>query len=90
MGHVIKRAGHQEKFDNKKLYASIYASCLAAHEPTTTSEKTAEKVTTKVSEWLKDRQTIVTSNDLRLKASEFLNEFSPDAAYSYAHHRIMW
>ena len=90
MGHVIKRAGHKEMFDSKKLYASIYSSCLAAHQTTTNAENSAEHTTQEVSKWLSSRQTTVTSNDLRIKASEFLEKLNPDAAYSYAHHRIMW
>lgn len=90
MGHLIKRAGHKEEFDNKKLYASIYASCLAAHESVKTAESTAELVTNEVSEWLEDKETLVTSNDIRHKTGEILNKFNPDAAYSYIHHRIIW
>lgn len=90
MGHIVKRAGHDEEFDNKKLYASIYASCLAAHEPVQKAESTAELVTNEVSMWMDSKQTAVTSNDIRRKASEALNLHNPDAAYSYLNHRIVW
>lgn len=90
MGHLIKRAGHKEEFDNKKLYASVYASCLAAHENVKTAETTAELATKEVSEWVYSKQTLITSNDIRKKAGEVLNKFNPDAAYSYIHHRIIW
>ena len=28
--HIVKRAGHSESYDTKKLYASVYAACGAA------------------------------------------------------------
>lgn len=90
MGHLIKRAGHKEEFDSKKLYASIYASCLAAHESIKTAESTAELVTKEVSNWVGAKHVIVTSNDIRKNAGNVLNKYNPDAAYSYIHHRIIW
>jgi transcriptional regulator NrdR family protein len=88
--HIVKRKGHTETFDNKKLYASIYASCLASHEKIEIAEKTAEKVVNKFVEWLEEKNTIITSNDIRRKASEILEGINPDAAYSYIKHRIIW
>lgn len=90
MGHIVKRAGHNEEFDNKKLYASIYASCLAAHESVANAESTAELVTNEVYKWIDGKHTAVTSNDIRHKAGEILDKHNPDAAYSYIHHRIVW
>lgn len=90
MGHLVKRAGHTEEFDTKKVYASVYASCLAAHESVNTAESTAELVTREVLDWINSKDSVVTSNDIRKKAGEVLNKFNPDAAYSYIHHRIIW
>lgn len=88
--HIVKRKGHREAFDSKKLYASIYASCLAAHEKVEVAEKTAETVVNKFGEWLDNKGTGITSNDIRRKAGEILETINPDAAYSYIKHRIIW
>lgn len=88
--HIVKRKGHRETFDSKKLYASIYASCLVAHESVETAEKTAEEVTNKFADWLDAKKTSITSNDIRRKAGEMLEDINPDAAYSYIKHRIIW
>lgn len=88
--HIIKRKGHREAFDSRKLYASIYASCLAAHEKTEVAEKTAEQVVSSFDDWLKHKNTLITSNDIRRKAGEILEAINPDAAYSYVKHRIIW
>jgi len=88
--HIIKRAGKHEKFDTKKLYASIYASCLAAHESSRSAEKIADKVSTKVKQWFEEKNSLVTSNDIRQIASKYLENYSADAAYGYNKHRILW
>lgn len=87
---IIKRTGPIEIFDSKKLYMSIYTSCLAAHEKNKDAELNAEKVVDGVTSWLKSKNTTVSSNDIRRKASNLLNDISPDAAYCYLHHRVIW
>lgn len=89
MKHIVKRAGHTEPFDNKKLYASIFAACLAMREPTGTAEVIAEKVSTDVEAWI-EKKSEVLSNDIRRVAAKHLYAYNPDAAYAYMHHRIIW
>lgn len=88
--HIIKRSGKHEKFDTKKLYASIYSCCLAAHESSHSAEKIADKVSIKVKKWLEEKNSLVTTNDIRQIASKFLENYSADAAYGYNKHRILW
>jgi transcriptional regulator NrdR family protein len=89
MKHVVKRAGHAEAFDNKKLYVSIFAACLAMREPVGTAEIIAEKVSTDVETWI-EKKSEVLSNDIRRVAAKHLYSYNPDAAYAYMHHRIIW
>lgn len=89
MGHIVKRAGHTEPYDNKKLYASIYSAVLAMREPTGTAEVIAEKVVSDVESWL-GRKSEVISNDIRRVAAKYLYAYHPDAAYAYMHHRVVW
>jgi transcriptional regulator NrdR family protein len=89
MKHVIKRNGKSEVFDERKLYASIYATCLSVHEPPKTAELTAQKVTQQVVLWLA-KKTEVTSNDIRHVAGQYLTNINHHAGYLYLHHRIMW
>lgn len=88
MKHIVKRNNTVEAFDERKIYASVYAACLSVHEPAQTAELIAEKVSSEVTKWISSRSE-VTSNDIRKKATEFLNEINPHASYLYAHHRIM-
>lgn len=89
MSHIIKRAGHNEPYDVRKLYASIYAACLSVREQPGAAELVAEEVCKDVETWL-SRKHEVTSNDIRLQAARYLNDINSDAGYMYMHHRIMW
>lgn len=89
MNHIVKRAGHTEEYDNRKLYGSIYASALASREPTGSAELIAEKVVAQVEKWLENKHE-VTSNDIRAQAAKHLHVINPDAAFQYKHHRVLW
>lgn len=84
--HIVKRAGHTEPYDERKLYASVYASCLALRETQATSEMIAEKVVSEINEWL-DKKHEVTSHDIRTHAAQHMKAYHPDAAWLFLHHR---
>ena len=86
---IVKRArDHSETYDERKLYASIYASCLAVCTPVGSAEITADKVCQDIRGWLAKKPE-VTSSDIRRQASKHLDVYHPDAAYMYQHHRMM-
>lgn len=86
--HIVKRlTGDIEPYDHRKLYASVYAACLAVRTPLGEAEITAAKICEHVLEWLKDKLE-VTSLDMRHRAAKHLEVYNPDAAYVYLHHRI--
>lgn len=87
--HVVKRsAGHSEPYDERKLYASIYAACLSLRTPVGEAELTATKVCSDITPWLVSKPE-VTSTDLRAQAAKHLKIYNPDAAYMYARHRVL-
>ena len=83
---IVKRAGHTESYDQRKLYASIYSACLAVREAPQTAELIAEKVVAEVEKWLELKHE-VTSGDLKLRAQASLKTLNPDAFYIYENHR---
>lgn len=86
---IVKRSpGHTEPYDERKLYASIYASCLSVRTPDGEAELTADRVTKDVIPWLSTKPE-VTSADIRRKAAEHLTVYNPGAAYLYKHHRVI-
>lgn len=89
MKHIVKRAGHLEPFDERKLYASVYASALSVREPAGSAELIAQEVVKQVSDWLETKHE-VTSTDIRHQAAKHLKAINPDAAFQYLHHRVIW
>lgn len=93
MGHVsdvIKRGGkrHNEAFDVEKLHSSVRAALLSANSPEGLADQAAGRVTDYVTTWIKSKP-IVTSNDLRRKATEALSTLHPEAAYLYKHYKTI-
>ncbi len=88
MKHIVKRRGHTELFDERKIYAGVYASCLAVRTPPGSAELTAEKITELVKHWLADKKE-VTSSDIHRQAIKHLKMFNPDAAILHETHRSL-
>ena len=87
--HIVKRGGHTEPYDQRKLYASVYAACLGVREFPGTAELTAKEVTQEFEKWLGEKHE-VTSNDIRRVTAEHLTAINPDAGHMYLHHRVIW
>lgn len=89
MQHIVKRKGHTEPYDERKLYASVFSACQSVREPTGSSELIADKVVRDVANWIEKKHE-VTSNDIRRQASKHLTTYNPDAGYMLLHHRVVW
>ena len=55
---VVKRKGHTEDFDERKLYGSVYAACASAHRHELICEKTADDISKKVKKWIKGKKSL--------------------------------
>ena len=84
--HIVKRKGHTEVYDERKLYASIYASCMAVRETDEASELIADRVVKELAGWINDKPE-VTSHEIRIHAAHHLKAYHPDAAQIYLHQR---
>ncbi len=89
MKHIVKRAGHNELYEDRKLYASIFSACQSVREPSGSAELIADKVSKDMALWI-EKKYEVTSNDIRHTAAAHLKAYHPDAAYMYLHHRVVW
>lgn len=86
MKHIVKRKGHRQEFDERKVYASVYAACLNVHDSHEQAESIANLVTREIKKWLEDKEE-VSSNQIFVKAAEELEHLNKDAAFMYLTHR---
>lgn len=83
---VVKRQGHAENFDEKKLYSSIYASALNAHKEDLEAEFIAKGATNHIKDWMKMNPT-VKAHKIKLEIIKFLKKEDNGVAIMYEHHR---
>lgn len=83
--HIVKRRGHKEKYDHRKVYAAVYAACLAAHIPDKKAETIASKVCNNVDRWIKSKKT-VTAHQIYFQTIIHLKKLDKNAAFMYETH----
>lgn len=86
MVHIVKRRGHKQEFDEKKVYGSVYAACLSSHVQHEEAELIASKVAEEIKEWIKERQE-VKSIQIFNEVGESLKRLNKNAAFMYTTHR---
>lgn len=86
MTHIVKRKGHKQEFDERKLYASVYAACLSAHAPKEEAEATANLVSREIKKWIGNKKEIL-SDAIFKKVFEELEHLNNEAAFMYKTHR---
>jgi transcriptional regulator NrdR family protein len=85
---VVKTSGDDQKYNEKKLYGSIYASLIVCHTLQKEAELIALEVTKLMRRWVMSKSH-VSSKDLRIEAGKRLREYNHLAAYVYMHHRML-
>lgn len=83
---IVKRRGHMELYDERKVYASCFFACRSAHLSEKEAEETCNNVCTEVTKHV-NKKKIVSSNDIFLALIKELKKYSEDAAFLYETHR---
>jgi transcriptional regulator NrdR family protein len=83
---IVKRRGHDEDFDEKKVYASCYAACLSTGMNKIKAEKICYKVSKEIKQVIKEK-VCVNSNVLFSEIGEAIEKYNKDAAFMYKTHR---
>lgn len=83
---VVKRKGRKEAFDEKKLYASIFAACQECGIENEKSEHISEKIVHELLIHLKGRQE-VNSTEIFGFVTERLARLNEAVAFMYETHR---
>ena len=82
---VVKRRRHREKFDEKKLYASIYSACMSAGYTESNCEQIAERISKKVESIIKKKRSIKSIEISRIVFVE-LETINKRLAFFYEQH----
>jgi len=83
---VVKRAGHEEIFDERKVYASCYYAARASHLKSGDAEKLCEGVSKDIKKWIKT-SACVTAHQIHVQVAKSLRKYNKDVAFMYNTHR---
>ncbi|MBI2085626.1 MAG: hypothetical protein HYT71_03895 [Candidatus Aenigmarchaeota archaeon] len=83
--YVVKRKGHVEKFDERKIYASCYAACMTCGLHENGCEIIASNVSKEIKKWVRKRKR-VTSKEISRKVISQLRKVHKPAAFMYETH----
>ena len=84
--HIVKRRGHTEVYDERKVYGSCYFACRSAHLSEKESEEISKKVCISVTKWIKAKKVVSSSEIFKFLVQE-LKKHDEDAAFLYETHR---
>tara|TARA_Y100000310_G_scaffold295145_1_gene326208 strand:+ start:1266 stop:1562 length:297 start_codon:yes stop_codon:yes gene_type:complete len=82
---IVKRKGHSEEFDERKVYASVYSACASTHYDEYDCEFTADSVTETIKKHIQSKKAI-SSITLRKKIEAELKKKDKELAFYYEQH----
>ena len=83
---IVKRKGHSEEFDEKKVYGSVYAACMAGDLHEKGCEKMAGKISKQIKKWA-DKKKSIDSKEIFGLAVRLLKKENKEVAFLYETHR---
>jgi len=89
MEHIVKRRGHKETFDERKIYASCYAAYMGTHgryADRIYAEKICAYICKDVKKWMRSKKT-VTSDAIFKETIKALKKYDKQTAFMYETHR---
>lgn len=83
---VVKKSRKKESFDKKKLYASIFNSCLSTQLPRKECERIAKKIFKDVEKIL-EKQTCLLSEEITGAVAKAMGKHPKELAFMYQTHK---
>ena len=83
---IVKRKGHNEPYDERKVYGSCYFACRNAHLTEKEAEELCNKVAAAVTKWIKSKKS-ASSDELFGMLAQELKKHNEDASFLYETHR---
>ena len=84
--HIVKRRGHKEEFDERKVYISCFSACRSAHMDDRETAKVCDSVKSVVKRWIRNKKS-VTSQQIFMLVKRELAKKNRDAAFMYETHK---
>ncbi|MBD3209922.1 hypothetical protein GF318_00920 [Candidatus Micrarchaeota archaeon] len=86
MAVIVKRRGKKEKFDEKKVYASVYSACVECDLTAQEAERIADNVTSEVKKFVKGKKQVNSTQIFGLVIQKLAKEHEA-VAFMYETHR---
>ena len=83
---IVKRRGHTELYDERKVYASCFFACRNAELNEKEAEEICNKISKDVTKWISKRK-MVTSDDIFKFLVIELKKYNQDVSFLYETHR---
>ena len=83
---LVKRRGHEEHYDERKVYASCYSACLGTHLTPVEAEQICSLVSKEVTKWIRTQKEIDSEAIFR-QVVVVLKGIDKDVAFMYETHR---
>ncbi len=83
---IVKTNRTKEAFSNKKLYASIYSSCLGTQLPRKECQRIAKKIYHDVSKLLSKQQCLL-SEEISASVTKAMEKHKKELAFMYRTHK---
>ncbi|MBI2107583.1 hypothetical protein HYU10_04460 [Candidatus Woesearchaeota archaeon] len=83
---IVKRRGHCEAYDERKVYGSCYFACRSSHLGEIESEKICSRVCKSISRIIKNKKEITSNSIFKYMVRE-LKKHDKDMAFMYETHR---
>jgi transcriptional regulator NrdR family protein len=84
--HIVKRHGHKEKFDERKIYASVYEAAHVAQLPTKQAEEIAASVTLSIKKWV-EKKDLHNAKEIHRETVKELKKHHAEVAFMYETHK---
>ena len=83
---MVKRHGHVEKFDARKVYATVYEAVHATRATEEKAEKIASRVSQKITKMV-EKMNQIPAHWIHAEVVKELKKHHADAAFMYETHR---
>lgn len=84
--HIVKRRGHKEAYDARKVYGSILMACLGSHVKETQAQKIALGISDDITKMVEKSHSI-TAHEIFYEVTKRLKKHHADAGFMYETHR---